>query len=73
MPLLCGLVTGVVKGFKPSFLAKFLVSAAVFQLPLSVSHSIVLGGLPFDPNRFSTACIIKSPTNPASMPLVVAT
>jgi hypothetical protein len=32
-----------------------------------------LGGLPFDPNRFSTACIIKSPTNPASMPLVVAT
>ncbi len=38
-----------------------------------VSHSIVLKGLPFKPNRFSTACIIKSPTNPASMPLVVAT
>jgi hypothetical protein len=32
-----------------------------------------LGGLPFDPNLFSTACIIKSPTNAASMPFVVAT
>ncbi len=59
-------------GFMPSCFAKLLISAAV-QPPLSVSHSIVLGGLPFDPNRLSTACIIKSPTSPASMSLVVAT
>jgi hypothetical protein len=57
-PLLCGLVTGFGTGFKPSSLAKLLVSAAMYQLPLSVSQSIVLGGLPFEPNFFSTACII---------------
>ena len=61
----------VVTCFKPTCFAKLLVSAAVYQLPLSVSHSNVLAGLPFDLNRFSTACIIKSPTNLASMPLVV--
>lgn len=37
----------------------------------------VIGNEPFAvlpaPNRYSTACIIKSPTRPASMPLVVAT
>jgi hypothetical protein len=31
------------------------------------------GGLLSGPNLFSTACIIKSPTKAASMPLVVAT
>jgi len=68
MPLHWGLFTGVVTSFKPRSLAKLLVSAAVKKLPLSVSHLIVLGGLLFDPNRFSTACIIKSPTSPASKP-----
>lgn len=37
------------------------------------SHSISVGAVVLDPNRYSTACIIKSPTGPASMPFVVAT
>ena len=68
MPFHCGLVTGVVTGFEPSYLAKLLFSAAVQRLPLSVSHSILLVGLPIDLNLFFTAIIIKSPPNTASMP-----
>jgi hypothetical protein len=44
------------------------VAAAVVSEPFNG-----LGRLCVGPNLFSTACIIKSPTKAASMPLVVAT
>jgi hypothetical protein len=73
LPLLSGLVTGVVKVFKHYSKEKILVSAAIKHLKLSLCHSIIFGLVTFDPNRFFTACIIKSPTKPASMPMLLAT
>jgi hypothetical protein len=51
---------------KASSLSRFLTDADII-------HSNELGDLSFDLKSFSTACIIMSSTNPASMPLVVAT
>jgi hypothetical protein len=45
MPLLCGLETGVVTGLRPNARANERVSAAVRQLPLTVSHSIPDGAM----------------------------
>ncbi|MCY1540608.1 hypothetical protein D9M68_762580 [compost metagenome] len=56
----------------PMSQSKDLVSLAMKQEPLSVSHSIGCGNMLMRPKRFSTAVITRSCTSWLLMPSVVA-
>jgi hypothetical protein len=64
---------GIVLGSSPMSQAKLRVSPAMWQLPLSESHSMATGKRLILPNRCCTAATIRSRALSLEMPPAVAT